>query len=75
MNEREKLVKHAEVIGLLSDGVLPIDFAPYFDSRSMEKLDEKIEVLQALKDGKTIAEIPNFYEVLELLPPDGELWD
>lgn len=75
MDEMERLLKRSQVLNLLLDGVLPIDFAPYFDSRSMEKLDEKVEVLQALKDGKTIAEIPNFYEVLELLPPDDEIWD
>ena len=31
-------------------------------------LDEKIEVLTALKDGKQIADIPNFYDILELYP-------
>lgn len=71
----EKLEKLSQVLDLLLDGVLPIDFAPYFDADSEKLLDEKIEVLQALKDGKTIAEIPNFYEVLELLPPEGEIWD
>lgn len=45
----------------------------YFDMESDKLLDEKIEVLQALKDGKQINEIPKFYEVLELLPK--EMWD
>ena len=75
MDEMETLLKHAQMVDLLLDGVLPIDFAPYFDVDSKELLDEKIEVLQALKDGKAISEILNFYEVLELLPPDGEIWD
>lgn len=75
MDEMETLLKHAQMVDLLLDGVLPIDFAPYFDVDSKELLDEKIEVLQALKDGKAISEIPNFYKVLELLPPDGEIWD
>ena len=47
----------------------------YFDQDSNELLDEKIEVLEALKAGKAIKEIPNFYKVLELLPKDGQLWD
>jgi hypothetical protein len=39
-----------------------------------ELLDEKIEVLTQIKEGKTIAEIPNFYKVLEDLPED-DMWD
>lgn len=46
----------------------------FFDDESDEMLDEKIEVLTALKEGKTIAEIPNFYDVLELYPKN-EMWD
>lgn len=71
----EKMRKRGEMLDLLLDGALPMDFAPYFDVDSDEMLDEKIEVLQALKDGKTISEIPNFYKVLELLPNEGEIWD
>jgi hypothetical protein len=47
----------------------------FFDIDSEKMLDEKIEVLTALKEGKTIAEIPKFYDVLELMPKDGEMWD
>lgn len=71
----ETTIKHSQVIDLLLDGVLPVEFSQFFDADSVEMLDEKIEVLQALKDGKAIAEIPRFYDVLELLPPDGEIWD
>lgn len=46
----------------------------FFDDESDEMLDEKIEVLTALKEGKTIAEIPKFYDVLELYPKN-EMWD
>ena len=46
----------------------------YFNLDSDELLDEKIEVLTQIKEGKTIAEIPNFYKVLEDLPKD-DLWD
>lgn len=47
----------------------------YFNLDSNELLDEKIEVLEALKAGKTIKDIPNFYKILELLPEDGQIWD
>ncbi len=46
----------------------------FFDVDSDKMLDEKIEVLTALADGKTIAEIPKFYDVLELMPKN-EMWD
>ena len=46
----------------------------FFDMDSEAMLDEKIEVLEAIKAGKTIAEIPNFYDVLELMPKEG-IWD
>ena len=46
----------------------------YFDPGSDELLDEKIEVLTSLKEGKTISEIPKYYDILELLPKEG-VWD
>ena len=46
----------------------------FFDVESDKMLDEKIEVLTALKEGKTIAEIPKFYDVLELMPKN-DMWD
>jgi len=46
----------------------------YFDPDSDELLDEKIEVLTSLKEGKTINEIPKYYDILELLPKEG-VWD
>lgn len=46
----------------------------YFNLDSDELLDEKIEVLTQIKEGKTIEEIPNFYKVLEDLPED-DMWD
>ena len=45
----------------------------YFNLESNELLDEKIEVLTQIKDGKQIKDIPNFYKVLEDLPED--MWD
>ena len=47
----------------------------FFDLDSDELLDEKIRVLTALKDGKQIADIPNFYDILESYPKNGEHWD
>ena len=47
----------------------------YFDYDSYELLDLKIEVLTALKEGKVIAQIPRFYDIFELLPPEGQIWD
>ena len=41
---------------------------------SAELLDEKIEVLTALKDGKPPDQIPNYYSVLENFSPDQH-WD
>lgn len=46
----------------------------FFDVDSDKMLDDKIEVLTALKEGKTIAEIPKFYDVLELMPKN-DMWD
>lgn len=53
----------------------PPTLQKFFDLFSDELLDEKIEVLTALKEGKQISEIPNFYDILELYPKDDEHWD
>jgi hypothetical protein len=47
----------------------------FFDPSSMELLDDKIEVLSAIIEGKSIWQIPKDYRVLELYPPPGEMWD
>ena len=46
----------------------------FLDVDSDKLLDEKIEVLKALKDGKKPDEIEKYYKVLELYP-EGEMWD
>lgn len=66
MEKEEKLIQIHSLLFELDDPLLQ-----YFDAESEELLDEKIEVLTALKEGKSIAEIPKFYEVLELLPNDS----
>lgn len=43
----------------------------FFDIESDEMLDDKIEVLTALKNGKNPEDIPKYYDVLELYPRDG----
>lgn len=70
--ENEKGIK---VRQLFSEVDFPPTMIQFFDLDSDELLDEKIRVLTALKDGKQIADIPNFYAILELYPKDGEHWD
>lgn len=62
----------------INDLLMEITFPPleqFFDSESNQLLDEKIEVLTALKEGKQISDIPNFYDILELYPKAGTHWD
>lgn len=75
MTERQKFEKKVKVMDLLLETAgLSNELDQFFDVDSDKLLDEKIEVLTALKEGKTIAEIPKFYDVLELMPKD-EMWD
>ncbi len=72
--EKIKIEKEMKVIELWSYlGQFPI-LINYFDIESDKLLDEKIEVLEAVKAGKTIDEIPGFYDIFELLPKEG-IWD
>lgn len=66
----DKKLKIMELLTSVYDPLLK-----FFDLDSEEMLDEKIEVLTALKNGKSINDIPNFYKVLELYPNDNEIWD
>ena len=66
----EKLLKIGELLAY-SFGVPEMK---YFNVESEELLDEKIEVLTQIKDGKAIKDIPNFYKVLEGMPTEG-IWD
>lgn len=72
--ESEIAIKKAKIDDLLME----VNFAPFeqfFDSNSDKLLDEKIKILTALREGKTISDIPNFYDILELYPKDGTYWD
>ena len=66
----EKKIKIMQLLGEIYEPMLE-----FFDVDSDKMLDEKIKVLTDLKNGKTIADIPNFYDILELYPKDNEMWD
>ncbi len=74
MSNKSIIEKKARIIDLLFS-VSCYEIDNFFDLESEKMLDEKIEVLTALKDGKQIKDIPNFYKVLELMPGDGQKWD
>lgn len=74
MTAKETIIKKEKIMDLLFK-VDNYEVSKFFDIDSEKMLDDKIEVLTALAEGKTIAEIPKFYDVLELMPKDGEMWD
>lgn len=73
MTERELIEKRAKIMDLLFE-VDCYEVSQFFDVDSDKMLDEKIEVLTALRQGKPIAKIPKFYDVLELMPKN-DMWD
>lgn len=75
MTDTELIEKGIEVRKLFFEVDFPPMLIQFFDLDSDKLLDEKIEVLTALKEGKQISDIPNFYDILELYPEDGEHWD
>lgn len=56
----DKKVKIMQLISEIDEPLLE-----FLDIDSNEMLDEKIDVLEQLKEGKTIEMIPNFYKILE----------
>lgn len=71
-----KIEKEIKIMNLLTQVAgLNYEIDNYFDTESDKMLDDKIEVLTALKNGKTIGEIPKFYKILELMPKNGDIWD
>jgi len=72
MNEKEH--KKMEIIELYPELLKFPMLIKYFNLDSDQLLDEKIFVLQEIKAGKKINEIPNFYDVFELMPDDVH-WD
>lgn len=70
MTREEKLMKVYALLAEVSDVLVD----RFFDVDSEELLDEKIEVLTALKDGKSPDQIPHYYSILESFNPDQH-WD
>lgn len=68
MTEQELIEKSVKMRQLFIEVEFPPMLTQFFDLDSDKLLDEKIEVLTALKEGKQIADIPNFYDILELYP-------
>ncbi len=75
MTEQEIITKGVKIRELLASVEFPPMLLQFFDLDSDKLLDEKIEVLTALKEGKQISEIPRLYDILELYPKDGTHWD
>lgn len=75
MTDQELIEKGVKVRELFSDVDFPPMLTQFFDLDSDRLLDEKIEVLTTLKEGKQISDIPNFYDILELYPKDVTHWD
>lgn len=67
----DKKVKIMELLFEIDDAI----FKRFFDEESNEMLDKKIKVLEQLSKGVVPADIPEYYEVLELYPKDKEMWD
>lgn len=66
----EKWSRVADLVTQVHDPLV----AKFFDLSSDELLDEKIEVLEQLVAGKAPADIPKYYDILELYPKAG-IWD
>lgn len=67
----EKKLKIMQLVNEVDDYLI----RQFFDVESDELLDEKIEVLTALKDETVPDDIPKYYDVLELMPDDETHWD
>lgn len=70
MDQEKKLMKVHQLLTEVSDVLVD----RFFDLDSENLLDEKIEVLTALKNGKNPEEIPKYYAILEKFTPDQH-WD
>lgn len=71
MRYLEKKVTIMELLFKVDDELV----RQFFDDESNEMLDKKIEVLTKLSNGVPPAEIPEYYDILEKLPKQGEIWD
>ena len=73
-DEIEIIEKKNIIQGLLVKINDPL-FHKFFDEDSDKLLDEKINVLNQLFNGKPPDEIEHYYDVLELYPAEGMMWD
>lgn len=72
MNVIEKLDKILDLYEQIDDEL----FKKFFDLDSTEMIDQKLDVMEKLIQGKKPSEIKDYYEVLELYPSDSkEHWD
>ena len=71
MDRTEKMML---ILQLLDVVEIPNPMLMYFDYESYELLDEKIAVLEKLRDGVPFDDIPNANDIFELLPDTG-VWD
>ena len=67
----EKKIKIMDLLFEIDDDI----FNKFFDVDSNEMLDKKIEVLEQLSKGVVPADIPDYYDVLELYPANNDIWD
>lgn len=74
-SEREATIEKIRLISSLYMKSFNNLIVRFFDFDSLELLDEKIEVLTALSDGKPPKDIPTFRKILELYPEAGVWWD
>lgn len=71
MTDAEKKIRIMDLLFEIDDTI----FKQFFDIESDKMLDKKIEVLEKLASGVVPADIPEYYEVLELYPKDEGIWD
>lgn len=71
MFEPDKKVRIMDLLFEIDDDI----FKRFFDIESDKMLDKKITVLEKLKKGIVPADIPEYYEVLELMDDNPEHWD
>jgi hypothetical protein len=71
MTYAEKKIRIMDLLFEVDDTI----FKQFFDIESDEMLDKKIEVLEKLANGTVPADIPEYYEVLELYPEKEGIWD
>lgn len=70
----KKQLRYMEMLELYTE-VFPLvsEFDQFFDSESREDMEVKMKVFTDLKAGKSISDIPEFYDVFKI--PENEMWD